>query len=538
VAAALDSPSSQVDERLADLARRGMMLRLHGEERWPDGSVAGRYGFSHALYRDVIYERIPAARRADLHGRIAAREEAGHRPDVAPVAARLAMHFEEAGDAAGAVRSRLQGARNAVELGAYREALTHASAGLASLPRLDAGRARDAQELGLQLVQATALAMTRGYTMPDAERAYARVLALGRELGDTPESALKGVFLFHLMRGELEKAQAVAEQFLTKATRSGDTTLLGWAHMTLGLCLLHRGAIATGRAQFDEGLVHYGVRKAPGLSAHQHDPGVVCHSFRAWCLWLLGDQAAALSEDREALRLAEATRHPLTQAQALACSVGFHFFRHDVRRARDHVDRNLTLSTEHGLTYYRLISMIGRGWTRAMRGESAVGLAELRGALDAFAAIGTSFDHTVHLTMLAEALERGGREDDALEMLGTALGVARRTDERFWEAEIHRRAGHLHLQRAERLAGAASARALEDAGTALHQALAVARAQHARSLELRAAMSLCRLSRHGGDRARAQSTLVEVYGSFTEGFDMPDLKEARALIRETGGAAS
>jgi DNA-binding winged helix-turn-helix (wHTH) protein/predicted ATPase len=539
VAAALAAPPSEIDDRLAALADRGMMLRRHGDARWPDGSVAGRYGFSHALYRDVIYERVPGARRADMHGRVAVCEEAGHRPDVEPIAARLAMHFEEAGNSAGAVRYRLQAARNAVELGAFREAMTQASAGLVSLPRLAPGRARDAQELGLQLVQATALAMTRGYTTSDTERAYARVLALGREIGDTPESALKGVYLFHLMRGELEKAQDVAEQFLHKARSSGDTTLLGWAHMTIGLCLVHRGAITTARAHFDEGLVHYAARKdVAGLSAHQHDPGVLCHSFRAWCLWLHGEQAAAVRDDREALRLAETIGHPLTQAQALGCSVGLHFFRYDVRRAHDHVERNTTLTTEHGLTYWRLISMVGRGWARAMRGEQAAGLAELRGALDAFAAIGTALSHTLHLSMLAEVLEREGREDDAHEALEAASAVGRKTGERFWEAEIRRRTGELHLQRAERLSGAAQARALEEAATAFQQALAVARAQEARSLELRAAMSLCRLGRHTGDRARAQSTLAEVYGSFTEGFDLPDLKQARALIRETGGPAS
>jgi hypothetical protein len=290
VAAALDALPSATDERCADLARRGMMLRGHGEDRWPDGTVAGRYGFTHALYREVIYEQIPAARRVDLHRRVATREEASHGVDVGTIAARLAMHFEHAGDAAGAVRYRLHAAETAVKLGAYREALTHARAGLASLPRLADAGAGKAQELGLQLVQATALAMTEGYSAPGAEQGSARVLALGREVGDTPESALKGLYLFHLMRGELEEAEAVATQFLSTARRAGDTALLLWAHMTLGLCLVHRGAIRAARAHLDEGVVHHALRSDDAdLSAHQHDPGVVCHSYLAWCLWLLGD---------------------------------------------------------------------------------------------------------------------------------------------------------------------------------------------------------------------------------------------------------
>jgi predicted ATPase len=539
VAAALDAALPQVDEGLAALAHRGMILRRHADERWLDGTVAGRYVFTHALYREVIYERVPVARRAEWHARVGAREERGHGADVGTIAARLAMHFEQAGDPAGAVRYRLQACRNAGEVGAHREAITHATAGLASIARLPAGRPRDEQELGLQLALATALSYARGYSTSETERAYARVLALGGDIGDTPESALKSVYLFYLRRGELEKAQAVAEQVLSRAVRAGDTALRVWAHMTVGVALVPRGLITRARTQFEEGLVHYAAGKEPtGLYATQHHPAVVCRSFLAWCLWLLGLPAQAVKEDDEALRLAEAAGHPLTHAQALGCSATMHVFRRDARRVGGLADRATALSIEHGLTYWRLVGMLERGWARAVRGDSAAGVAEVREALDALGAIGNQGSGTLHCWMLADALGLGGRLDEAQEALATAAEVARRNGEHFWEPEIHRLDGELHLQRAEKLANSARARAIAAAATALQQALTLARAQEARSLELRAAMSLCRLSRHTGDRASARSTLAEVHASFTEGFETHDLKEARALLRDTGGTSS
>lgn len=533
VAAALDVPPPDTDERCDDLARRGMILRRRGDGRWPDGTVAGRYAFGHALYRDVIYEGIPAGRRADLHRRVAEREAAAHGPNAGTIAARLAMHFEQAGDAPGAVQYRLRAARNAVDLGAYREAMTHASAGLEALSRLPAGRARNAQELGLQLVHATAIAMTQGYSAPAADRAYARVLALGREVGDTAESALKGVYLFHLMRGDLANAQDVAEQLLAKATEAGDTAMLLWAHMTLGLCLVHRGATEAARIHLAQGLIHDAGRNGHGeLTAHQHDPAVVCHGYLAWCLWTVGHHAQAAEHSRQALRLAETTEHPLTQAQALACASGLHVFRRDTRRVYDQADRAVTLATEHGLTYWRLVGLATRGWARAARGDAAAGVAEMRGALDTLAAIGTHLVRPVHLSMLADALALAGRANEALESLREAAAVAAKNGERFWEPEIHRLTGELHLSRAARVVDASRGRTLAHASAAFRQALAAARAQHARSLELRAAMSLYRLSRHTGDRAHARSALAEIYGGFTEGFDTRDLTEARALLHE------
>jgi predicted ATPase len=450
------------------------------------------------------------------------------------------MHFEQAGDPTGAVRYRLQASRNANEVGAHREAITHATAGLTSIAGLPAGRPRDEQELGLQLVLATALATTRGgYSTSETERAYARVLALGRDIGDTPDYALKNVYLFYLRRGELEKAHSVAEHLLSKAVRTGDTALRVWAHMTVGLSLVPRGAITRARTQFEEGLVHYAAWKEPtGLSATQHHPAVVSRSFLAWCLWLLGFPAQAVTRDDEALRLAEAAGHPLTHAQALGCSAAMHAFRRDARRVDGLADRATALTIEHGLPYWRLVSLLEHGWARAVRGDAAAGVAELREALDALEAIGNQLNVTLHRWMLADALGLAGRLDEAQEVLATAAEVARRNGEHFWEPEIHRLDGELHLQRAERLVDSARARAIDAAATALQQALTVARAQGERSLELRAAMSLCRLSRHTGDRARARSTLAEVYASFTEGFETHDLKEARALLRDTGGTSS
>ena len=123
---------------------------------------------------------------------------------------------------------------------------------------------------------------------------------------------------------------------------------------------------------------------------------------------------------------------------------------------------------------------------------------------------------------LAEGQAKAGAPHTALATLAEAMGRVEASGERHWEAEILRLRGEVALELGDSAAG----------GQSLQNAIAVARRQEGRSWELRATVSLCRLWQRQGRIDEARQTLERIYGWFTEGFDTPDLMEARELLTQ------
>jgi predicted ATPase len=147
--------------------------------------------------------------------------------------------------------------------------------------------------------------------------------------------------------------------------------------------------------------------------------------------------------------------------------------------------------------------------------------------LAAFEATGAKAARPYWLALLAEACGEGGQAKEGLEVLAEALAAVHTTGERFYEAELYRLKGELLLTLSRENSG--------EAEICFHEALEIARRQQAKSLELRAAMSLSRLWRQLGRPEEARQLLAEVYGWFTEGFETADLREAKALLAELEG---
>jgi predicted ATPase len=199
-------------------------------------------------------------------------------------------------------------------------------------------------------------------------------------------------------------------------------------------------------------------------------------------------------------------------------------FLQEIPQAQQQAEKVRTLATEHGFTQFMALRTMMQGWVRLTQGHAAEGIAQLREGLDAYRAKGTEMDLPYHLTRLAEAYYIQGQVEEGLTVLAEALALVDKNDERWWEAELHRLKGELLQQQVVPDA--------PQAETCFQQALAVARHQQAKSLELRAAMSLSRLWQRQGKRAEAHQLLAEIYGWFTEGFDTADLQEAKALLAE------
>jgi predicted ATPase/DNA-binding winged helix-turn-helix (wHTH) protein len=529
VAAGVGQEVVQVEACCASLARRGQLLRVSSERVWPDGTVAGCYSFIHALYQEAVYQRLPVAQRLDLHRRIGERMEAGYGAQGGDIAAELAMHFEQGRDYRRAVTYLQHAADTALRRYAYAEAVDHLTTALRLLQTLPNTPDRVQQELGMQTTLGSALTASRGYGAPEVAHVYSRALELCRQMVDTPQlfSVLRGLSAFYQQRGELQTALALAEQLLTLAQRTHDPALLLRAHQVQGSTLFYLGELSPAHRSLKQGMAGYAPERhrvrafSSGLNT-----GVVCLGHAAWTLWSLGYPDQALRQGHAALALAQELSHPHSLVYALHFNGAVHQFRREVQAVQERAEAVLALSAAQGLTFWSAYGTIMRGWALAMQGQWDEGTAQLRQGLDAWRATGAELGQTYFLALQTEVCKQAGQIEAGLATLAEALAAVDRTGERFYEAELHRLKGELLL------AQAGHGQPSEAAEACFQQALDVARCHQAKSLELRAAISLGRLWQQQGKRDAAHLLLAEVYGWFTEGFDTADLCEARALLAE------
>ena len=243
-------------------------------------------------------------------------------------------------------------------------------------------------------------------------------------------------------------------------------------------------------------------------------------------LWLLGYPEQALARLHEALALAHELSHPYSLAFARCMAACVSQLRRDVPAVHEHAEAAVALSTEQGFPLWVALGTSLRGWALAMQGQGEAGMAQVRQGIAAWRATGAALRVPYFCTVLAEVCDHLGHTEDGLQALAEAHTLVEQHEERWWEAEIYRLRGVLLL----RQPGTPQA----EAETWLQRALDVARRQEAKSLELRAAMSLSRLWQQQGKQQEAHDLLSEVYAWFTEGFDTADLQDAKALLDDTG----
>jgi predicted ATPase len=188
-----------------------------------------------------------------------------------------------------------------------------------------------------------------------------------------------------------------------------------------------------------------------------------------------------------------------------------------------------TLATEQGIAHIVVTSTFKRGLWLLERGQEQEGSAEVQQGLTAYGAMGARLELPYMLAQLAETYGSLGQPAEGLARLAEALALVETSGERWWEAELYRLKGELLLSPVGIQPGVGEAEAC------MQKALALARHQQAKSLELRAAMSLSRLWQQLGQRQAAYDLLAPIYGWFTEGFETADLKDAKALLDELIG---
>jgi len=530
VAAALEEREEAIDERCEELARRGLFLRPRGIDAGAAGDVAGRYEFVHALHRQVLYERLSAPRRARLHRRIGTWHESAYGALARDHAPELAVHFEKGHAPERAVRYLGAAASHAMRRHAYNEAAALHGRALALLRGLPQGEEQRLQELSLRMGLGTALLTTQGYAAPEVHEAYARVHELCRHLEGSPALpfALAGLFRFFFVRGEFQRARALGEQVL-RIAETAERALLPVAHSLVGLPLLSLADFSAARAHLEQGLALYDFERHRSLaSEHGDDPALTSLVFLAIALWFMGWPDAALARIREAQALAERLATPYGVAFVQSFAAWIHVRRGEAALALECCDALVRLAAQQGFAFLLAEGAIFRGWALVAEGRSEPGLAQLDEGLSALGAAGARMGRPSHLALLADACGRAGRPDAGLAAVDEALAIVDETGERSYEAELHRLRGELLGRRAEREGASPADRA--EAEACLRRAVDVARRQGARSLELRALLSLVRSEGTRRHESEARRDLRELVSSFTEGSETADLCAARSLL--------
>jgi predicted ATPase len=513
-------PDSELQDAIAQLTGAELIF---GRGRPPHAA----YRFKHALVQDAAYASLLKGRRQQLHSRIAQTlkdhfpERAASEPEL------LAHHYTEAGETEQAIDQWLKAGQRAAERSANPEAVAHLRRGLELLGSLPDTDRRVRRELALQMALGLPLIATKGYSGEEVGAAYERARELCECVGSAEQllPVLYGQIVFRMSRGEQRVARQLAEEFLRLAEEQGEDGPALAARRMLGVALFQSGDLAASRSCYEKVLTLYDPSKHKALTfQYGSDQRSTSLAWLALDLWLLGFPTQAERAGREAIALAEEIGHVLGVAHTLRIGGCYlDILRRDRSSAREHAMALKEFSERQRLPHFRGEAKVILAW-------SLVEPAPTQTAAGQMGEVYVNREITAHLhgpfflALLADANERVGQPAIGLRVLDEALALAEEMDERWWEAELHRLKGQLLLSLTADNAAATEA--------CYERAINVARGQGAKSLELRAATSLARLWHRQGKVESARELLAPIYAWFTEGFDTPDLKDARALLDE------
>jgi predicted ATPase len=380
---------------------------------------------------------------------------------------------------------------------------------------------RAKQELKLQVMLGQSMMASKGYASPEVEQAFVRARDLSLQLDDRAQlfRAQFSLAIVYIVRAEYRRALEHAEQCLNQAEDLKNPVMLMQSHWLQGLSHCYLGEFEAARFDFEQTIaIHDTARLDSSVSLYG---AVLSRAHLARELLYLGYPDQSQSIMKAAMAKAEHFYHPIGQANTLALAAFMEAFHHRSQETAEIADLISRCSEEHGLPYYSATGMLMYGWAIAMQGQAEEGLALIREGLASHLATGTRQQHTCFLALLAEALSKSGNVSAALEVLTQGISVAKQNNEPYYEAELYRLKGEALLRGSP-----------EEGEACLRQAIETAQHQQAKSMELRAAISLARLWQEQGKIVDARQMLAEIYRWFTEGFVTPDLRDAAALLEQ------
>ncbi len=485
------------------------------------------YVFKHALLQEAAYGTMLKSKRREVHGKIVLALQEKSPEVVANEPEILAHHCEAAGLIKEAVGYWYRAGQRALASSAHAEAVSHLTKGLRSLKNLQASPQRSQLELGLQMALGLGLIATHGYSSEPVLNTFARAHELCSELGESAQlfSVLFGLYMFHAVRSDRKETRETTNQLLRLAKRSGDVNLLVEAYAATGVAELLQGAHPSAHEHMSQCLSLYDpAQHRSHVFIYGHDPGAVVQAYAGLNLWFLGYPDQALSRIEKALSLAQETSHPFTLAHVLSTSAELRHCRREFKEVGELANRNVALSMEQRFPLWLGAGCCEQGWVLLSEGYVQDGIKKIHEGMAMIRVTGSRARRPYHQLNLAELYLQAGMIGEGLAEVDEALSATYDSLSHYYLAELHRLRGELLLR--------SSREKREEAQSCFRQALDVARDQSARSLELRAAMSLGRLFAANGRKDEAREVLAGIFGFFTEGFETADLRESKALLEE------
>jgi class 3 adenylate cyclase/predicted ATPase len=522
LAEVVNKPGAELESALDRLIAASLLFRQGAPPH-------ATYLFKHALVQDAAYGTLLREPRRALHARIAETLES----QFAEIAQRqpelLARHCTEAGLIEKAAGLWGKAGQRSLERSALVEAVAQLTPALDQIAALPATPGLRREQIKLQIGLSNAMIHTKGYAAPDTKASFdqARLYIERVEaLGEPPEdplllfSILHGFWIANFVAFNGDAMRELAAQFLALAEKQRATVPHMIGHRVMGISLMYTGDIAEGRAQYDRVIALYDpAEHRPLATRFGQDVRVAILSWRAWAMWLLGHPDAALADATHAVKDAREIGHAATLMFALGATSITHVWCGNFAAANLQVAEEIALADEKGALFWKAAGMMHHSAALALTGKASNAIPMLTSAIAAWRSTGATLWMPLFLSYLSLAHAKLGQFDDAWRFIGEAMTAIETTKEKWCEAEVHRIAGEVGRMSGEPDAAKAEAY--------FERALAVARAQQAKSWELRAAMSMARLWRDQGKRDQAGNLLASVYGWFTEGFDTLDLKEPR-----------
>jgi class 3 adenylate cyclase/tetratricopeptide (TPR) repeat protein len=509
------------DDLLSALAKLGDAELIHASGVPPDTT----YSFRHALIQDTAYEALLKSRRRELHRRVAVAMTEQF-PEVAEIQIEVAArHWTEAAEAELAAAAWKKAGDTVSARGAFTEAEQDYRQSLAMLNTLPESTERDTQELTLQLALGGIMFATQSWSGADTAAVYARARTLAART-DAIESVevFFGLWVTAVTRGELRAALALADQLLEVAPRVNHPRVLLIAHLAQGMSRMALGDLVAGRQFMLKSIEHY---REEDFQSNPEDYGASALIWIGHDEWLLGFADQAQQHTNDARALGRRLNRPFTSAYGDAFGALTDGLRGDFARAHTASQDAERLSVELGFPQLRAISKVVGPWAGAQLGDLGGAVDSIRAGIAELDVITFYLHRGLFLYLLAETQAFAGDVDDALITVEQALETT--PEVLCWRPLTLRLRGELRLRNT---AGCASR--LELAEQDLRAAIELARHMKAKSPELRATTSLARMLAKHAKLDEARAMLAEIYNWFTEGFDIADLKDAKALLDELG----
>jgi tetratricopeptide (TPR) repeat protein len=481
------------------------------------------YSFKHVLTQEVAYKSVLVERRKLLHERTAQAIEALFHQRLDDHYADLAHHYRSSHNASKAIEYLCLAGEQAARRGAYAQSVANVDPALALIEQLPEGPERLRAELGVRLMQGMCVPALYGIGSEQRRQTFQRVCDLSEQLQDRSAliPGLLNVAGAHLSGGEISSAVEISKRCVELAERSGDPKMLSAALLQLAACTRLAGDLVRVSLICDQLMARIGSAHQGG-AAELLPINLWVDTLNTFALTqqILGRPDEALKLSYEAVRSARQLGHPFSLALAFVIAAGLWCYRDEVAPALTIIEALIALAKEHGFREMLALGQSIHGWAITRLGQIDLGVAES----EANSALLPAQLQIMAAPWLAQVQIDAGRPERALEVLDGALAGSERTGRHHDHSDLLRLKGEAILK----LDVAATA----EAEACYRRAIEIARGQSAKWWELLATVSLARLLRDSGRRDEARAMLAEIYNWFTEGFDTPDLKEAKALLDE------